>query len=107
MGIEVFGAGGAAGEIQACSECHTLEHPEILPGAGLVPAPDLTGHGSEEWLSAFIRNPSDARFYGDQNDRMPGFEKRLSADQIQLLVRWMRGDWYELGQEAGAAGAAE
>ena len=36
-------------------------------------APDLTGYASREWLTAFLSNPADKRFYGDKNDRMPAF----------------------------------
>jgi ubiquinol-cytochrome c reductase cytochrome b subunit len=82
----------------ACTDCHKF-HDE----GGLGMAPDLTGYGSREWLREFISNPEHERFYPDTNDRMPAFaagadgpaSNRLSADQLDLLVRWLRGEWYE------------
>ena len=65
-------------------------------------APDLTGYASPEWLTAFLSNPADERFYRDENDRMPAFAphpgdpaNRLSAEDLALLVSWLRGEWYE------------
>ena len=66
-------------------------------------APDLTGYASREWLTAFISNPADKRFYGDKNDRMPAFAlhpndptaNRLSPQELAVLVSWLRGEWYE------------
>ncbi|TXT32333.1 MAG: cytochrome b/b6 domain-containing protein, partial [Planctomycetota bacterium] len=51
-----------------------------------------------------IGNPQHERFYsGDRNDRMPAFaedaehpERNLvSPRELNLLVDWLRGDWYE------------
>lgn len=82
----------------ACIECHKFhEHGEL----GL--APDLSGYASREWLTAFISNPAHERFYPETNDRMPAFAphadnplaNRLSAEDLALLVAWLRGEWYE------------
>jgi ubiquinol-cytochrome c reductase cytochrome b subunit len=81
-----------------CVDCHKF-HDDGMLGA----APDLTGYGSREWLTAFISNPAHERFYGDNNDRMPAFAahpvdpsaNRLTAEELRLLVDWLRGDWYE------------
>ena len=86
-----------AGDL-GCTGCHRF-HDEGQLGA----APDLTGYGSREWLSAMIADPQDERFYGDRNDRMPSFAKRalppdhqlLNPRELQLLVDWLRGEWYE------------
>ncbi|HEY2894741.1 MAG TPA: hypothetical protein VGJ16_11025, partial [Pirellulales bacterium] len=74
-------------------------------------APDLTGYASREWLTAFISNPADERFYRDTNDRMPAFAphpndpaNRLSPEDLATLVSWLRGEWYEPGK-AGVAAA--
>jgi ubiquinol-cytochrome c reductase cytochrome b subunit len=74
-----------------CLECHTVKNQS--DGGE---APDLTGYGSREWLTAFISNPKDPRFFGDRNDRMPAFgaDGRLTADEIGLIADWLRGDWY-------------
>jgi ubiquinol-cytochrome c reductase cytochrome b subunit len=84
-------------DVFACTDCHKFHDHE---GGGT--APDLTGYGSREWLTAFISNPAAERFYGENNDRMPAFaahpgdkSNRLSDDDLIILVRWLRGDWYE------------
>jgi len=42
----------------------------------------------------FLKNPGHDRFYGKRNDRMPAFGKtsRLSARDLDLLIRWLRGE---------------
>ena len=89
----------AMSEEFGCLDCHKL-HDEGELGS----APDLTGYGSAEWLYQFIANAGHERFYGDNNDRMPAFaasddpsQNLLSPREINLLVRWLRGDDKELG----------
>ncbi len=91
------------GELLGCTDCH-----KFGKEGDTGPAPDLTGYGSREWLSAFISNPEQERFYpkdaSDEkkgNDRMPGFllkpdhpqENRLTAKELDFLVTWLRGEW--------------
>ena len=85
----------------ACIDCHKFHDEGEL---GL--APDLTGYGSRAWLRAIIANPEHERFYPDTNDRMPAFAdsddpaaNRLSREELDLLVAWLRGDWYEPGAD--------
>ena len=82
----------------ACIECHKFR------GDGEVGnAPDLTGYASRDWLTAFLSNPADKRFYSDKNDRMPAFAlhpndptaNRLSPQELAIIVSWLRGEWYE------------
>jgi ubiquinol-cytochrome c reductase cytochrome b subunit len=81
-----------------CAMCHKFHD-----AGELGSAPDLTGYGSEKWLTEFISNPSHERFYGDNNDRMPAFFTAppgsdgniLSPKQMELIVNYLRGDWYE------------
>ena len=70
----------------ACMDCHDIDS----EGDGY--APDLTGYGSDEWTVAFIKNPEQERFYGDENDRMPcyGRDEKLTAEEIQILSDWIR-----------------
>ena len=70
----------------ACIDCHDIDS----EGDGY--APDLTGYGSDEWTVAFIKNPEQERFYGDENDRMPcyGRDEKLTAEEIQILSDWIR-----------------
>ncbi len=85
----------------ACTDCHRHG------GTGeLGSAPDLSGYGSREWLAGMISNPQHERFYpDDHNDRMPAFasdaqqpqQNILSPREVDLLVAWLRGDWYEGG----------
>lgn len=82
-----------------CTECHKY-HDE----GDLGQAPDLTGYASREWLTGMISNPSQERFYADdQNDRMQQFAadalhpdlNLLNANELRLLVDWMQGEWVE------------
>ncbi len=80
-----------------CTDCHQF-HEEGRLGT----APELTGYASREWTIGIIRNPADPRFYGKRNDRMQAYAKTddetknlLTSRQIELLVDWLRGDWYE------------
>jgi len=70
----------------ACIDCHDIDSEE----EGY--APDLTGYGSDEWTVAFIKNPEDDRFYGEENDRMPcyGRDAKLTDEEIQILSDWIR-----------------
>jgi len=83
---------------EKCAQCHKFGDVGELGSA-----PDLTGYGSEEWLRELIANPAHERFYGDQNDRMPAFAKdrknaknnQLSPEELDMLVKWLRGQWYK------------
>jgi len=75
---------------ERCGSCHNFRD----NGTGLGTAPDLTGWGSREWIAGLVANPAQERFYGDDNDRMPAFEKLLSPQQIGLIADWLRGAWY-------------
>jgi ubiquinol-cytochrome c reductase cytochrome b subunit len=79
------------GDAMRCSDCHQFRR-EDKNATG----PDLTGYGSREWMVAFLDNPASDRFYGKANDRMPAFgaDKRLTAQEIGLIVDWLRGEWY-------------
>lgn len=78
----------------ACTDCHKLGD-----AGESGTAPDLTGWGSAQWLKEFLGDPAHARFYGENNDRMPAFSKGqgtkknlLSDEDLTLLVQWLRGD---------------
>jgi ubiquinol-cytochrome c reductase cytochrome b subunit len=79
------------GDVLTCGECHTFHNHDDN-----ATAPDLTGYASREWLVSFIGDPSQDRFYGKGNDRMPAFaaKKILDAESIGLLADWLRGEWY-------------
>lgn len=84
------------GEEIDCASCHTFrEWTEEDIG------PVLTGWGSREWMLGMVHDPTQERYYGDSNDRMPSFgvEGTLSDLEIGLVVDWIRGDWYEAAAE--------
>jgi mono/diheme cytochrome c family protein len=89
-------------DVFACIDCHKFGKEGDVDAA-----PDLTGYASREWLTAFISNPADDRFYRDTNDRMPAFAphlndpaNRLSPEDLATLVSWLCGEWYEPTNEA-------
>jgi ubiquinol-cytochrome c reductase cytochrome b subunit len=84
----------------SCTGCHTLGDEQ--GGSG----PDLTGYASHEWLRDFIKNPQTERFYYnadnyDAEGLMPPFGphseeseiSKLTSQEIELIVRWLRRDW--------------
>ncbi len=52
----------------------------------------MTGYGSAQWLKSFIRNPGSEDYYGEKN-RMPSYAGKLSDRELDLLTRWMTGDY--------------
>lgn len=95
-----------AGNLE-CLTCHKFHQ-----AGELGTAPDLTGYGSREWLLGMIGNPQHERFYdAERNDRMPSFAKDphdpqsnlLSPRELNLLVDWLRGEWYEPAAESQSA----
>jgi len=88
----------------ACTDCHRFGEEGELGSA-----PDLTGYASRSWLIEMIRNPNAERFYPDDaNDRMPAFaphefgsaQNQLTRRQIELIVDWLRQEWYEPAPES-------
>lgn len=78
-----------------CASCHTFED------VG-TDSPDLTGWASRDWMIAFVNDPAHPRFFGRDNDRMPsyGVEKSLTQKEIEMVVDWIRGEWYTPGSKA-------
>jgi ubiquinol-cytochrome c reductase cytochrome b subunit len=72
-----------------CAECHKFQD------VG-TDSPELDGWASREWMVAFVNDPSHPRFFGRDNDRMPsyGTEKSLSQREIEMVVDWIRQEWY-------------
>lgn len=96
-------------ETVGCTDCHRFHD-----AGELGSAPDLTGYGSYEWLSEFISDPTQERFYREAVEGgMPGFATNrdnplansLIPQNLDLLVRWLRGEWYR--SEAAVAAAPE
>ncbi|MBL0939382.1 MAG: cytochrome b N-terminal domain-containing protein [Gemmatimonadaceae bacterium] len=72
-----------------CAQCH------VFQDVG-TDSPELTGWGSREWMVAFVSDPTHSRFFGRDNDRMPSFgtEKSMTQKEIEMVVDWIRGEWY-------------
>jgi ubiquinol-cytochrome c reductase cytochrome b subunit len=71
-----------------CIDCHEFH------GEGGGKGPSLTGWASREWTIGITQNPTEKKFYGRRNDRMPAFgvKGELSVKEMTMLADWMRGD---------------
>ncbi len=80
-----------------CVDCHAMkavgETESLGDGAGSG-YPTLTGYAGSDWLKRFLRTPGHADFYGDNNVMLAFDTLRLSDDELDLLVKWMTGDYY-------------
>ncbi|HZL91779.1 MAG TPA: hypothetical protein VFB96_25635, partial [Pirellulaceae bacterium] len=91
----------------SCIDCHKFRDEEDASDA-----PVLTGYGTKDWIVKMITDPSHESFYGESNDRMPSFgvdppgakQALLTAEEIDLVARWLRGE--ELDAVAPATTAA-
>ncbi len=80
----------------SCADCHSTIGQDFTASDDEADGyPTLAKYASAAWLKDFIRHPSAERHYGDKN-QMPatGPEKMSDAD-LDLLVRWMTGDYPE------------
>ncbi len=66
-----------------CESCHSL-----TPGEESA-APNLAGYGGPRWLREYLRDPGAALFYGKDNE-MPAFGKRLSPEELESVVAFLR-----------------
>ena len=76
-----------------CIYCHSLQpigEDKLLGEVGA--GPTLTSYGGDRWLREFLSNPGHEKFYGS-NNTMPAFGERLTEKELDLLVRWMVGDY--------------
>ena len=94
---QAVSTGGWAGDLEgiSCADCHTTLGADFSPISDddADGYPTLAKYGSGAWLKDFIRNPGAARHYGDKN-RMPSYsEKQLTDEDLDLLVRWMTGNY--------------
>lgn len=94
-GRQIFESGKLpVGEFESkCTDCHSLQpvgEEKLLGEIGA--GPSLTNYGGKNWLKEFLQNPAHEKFYGD-NNAMPAFGERLTEKELDLLVRWMVGDF--------------
>jgi ubiquinol-cytochrome c reductase cytochrome b subunit len=67
-----------------CDSCHEID------GTSSGQGPNLGGHGTPDYVRAIIRDASAANLFGKRN-RMPKFEGKLTAEQIEALARLVLG----------------
>jgi ubiquinol-cytochrome c reductase cytochrome b subunit len=102
-GREIFKTGKLKdGELStACADCHTLIIPSETEPLSASGEPILTGYGGQDWLKQMLLNP-DAH-YGESN-AMPAFHGQLSDHELDMITRWIVGDYYK--PEEGEQGAS-
>lgn len=77
-----------------CVDCHAIQLSSDNKTLGKEgAAPLLTGYGGAGWLKRFIGDPGLPTNYGEHN-HMPAFKTRISDRELDLLVRWMTGNYY-------------
>ncbi|MBR4976714.1 MAG: cytochrome b N-terminal domain-containing protein, partial [Thermoguttaceae bacterium] len=94
-----------------CTGCHAFY------GVEHASACDLRAYMSRDWIAGFIADPTQKRFYGDSNERMPAYcptegDKLMTEKEVELLADWLAGKWYRAPEVAndtriGANGAAK
>ena len=99
-GNEIFRTGVlASGQFtSSCTECHAMKpigsSDSLGDGAG-PGYPMLTGYGGKHWLKEFIKNPGADSFYGTDHNLMPAFGAEISERDIDHIVNWITGEYYE------------
>ncbi len=72
---------------EGCFNCHPKTRDD--EGGGY---PTLVDYGSALWLKSFISDPGSDRHYGSKN-KMPAYEGKLTERELDLVVRWLTGDY--------------
>jgi len=77
-----------------CASCHSTIGQAFVdvPDDKADGYPNLSGYGSSAWLRSFVADPEAAQHYGEKN-RMPEYADRVTEQELDLLVRWMTGDF--------------
>lgn len=109
-GLEIFENGTLTKEslTSGCADCHNLtvrghEDKTFDYGDG----PELTGYMGADWLKRFIANPG--QFYKSPGDEirnaMPAFGDQMRPHDIEMLARWLTGDYYRAPEPTAAESA--
>lgn len=80
----------------SCKQCHDTigdEFPAEPSDEAASGYPTMAKYGSAAWLKDFIRHPGSARHYGAKNQMTASTPEKLSDQDLDLLVRWMTGDY--------------
>ena len=97
-GLDMFENGTLTKEslTGGCADCHNLtvrglDDPVFDYGDG----PDLTGYMSAEWIKRFVADPGEFYpSYDQSGNAMPAFGEQLSEHELDMLARWLAGDYY-------------
>lgn len=82
--------------VEDCGQCHLVGSPDFsITEGGFMEAPNLFAYGSSDWLTRMIHEPASEDLYGylPEESQMPGFEGRLSENDVTTLVRYLGGDY--------------
>jgi ubiquinol-cytochrome c reductase cytochrome b subunit len=92
-GREIFKTGKLKdGELSsACADCHTMIIPGETEPVSATGEPILTGYGGKDWLKQMLLNPN--AHYGPTN-AMPAFHGQLSDHELDMITRWIVGEYY-------------
>ncbi len=82
-------------EFLTCTECHAFYGKAEKNDH----ACDLRGYMSRDWIAGFIADPTDIKYYGKNNDRMPAYcptegDKLMTEREVEMLADWLSGVWY-------------
>jgi len=84
----------------ACADCHAMHVQGEQDPLSVDLAPVLTGYAGQDWLKKFIADPQ-AHYAGESgNNAMPGFKDQLSPKDLDMLVKYLTGDYYRKGTDA-------
>ncbi len=96
-GREVFATGKLTKGVfsSACSDCHAMHVKGEAAPLSVDMFPVLTGYTGKDWLKQFISDPQSHYAGGTSgNNVMPGFKDQLTEQELELLVRYLTGDYY-------------
>lgn len=87
-------------EEAACTNCHATigEEFERRTEDDTGGYPDLAKYASAAWLTDFLKQPGHEQHYGAKN-RMPAYADRMTERELDLLVKWLTGDYYPTSVE--------
>lgn len=84
----------------ACADCHAMHVQGEQDPLSVDLAPVLTGYAGQDWLKKFIADPQSHYAGESGNNAMPGFKDQLSPKDLDMLVKYLTGDYYRKGTDA-------
>lgn len=86
----------------ACSDCHSMHVQGEAEALSKDLAPVLTGYAGKEWLKQFISDPQSHYAGESGNNAMPAFKDQLSPKDLDMLVKYLTGDYYRKSPSTGS-----